>query len=89
MPPGGFAAQAVMAASRALRVASRRALLLEPGGARTRLNAPLVPPPADHVAEFPLTVKHRHELPNIFIQGDEVALGVKHGEFDPAGWHCA
>ena len=57
MPPGGFAAQALMAASRALRVASRRELLLEPVGARTRLNAPLVPPPADHVAELPLTVK--------------------------------
>ena len=56
MPPGGFAAQALIAARSASRVAVRLALLFDPVGARMRLSAPLVPPPADQVAEFPLTV---------------------------------
>jgi hypothetical protein len=57
MPPGGFAAQALMAARKALRVASRRELLVEPPGARMLLSAPLVPLPASHLAVWPLTVK--------------------------------
>jgi len=42
---------------RASRVACRLAVLEVPTGARMRLSAPLVPPPATQLAVAPLTVK--------------------------------
>jgi hypothetical protein len=46
-----------MAVRNASRVACRLELFEEPEGASMRLSAPLVPPPAIHLAELPLTVK--------------------------------